>query len=158
MKIGSILHFPEFVFRNGTSKSKFFIVIYIIDDEFLLYNLPTSQQYISDSLKTDGCNNHKLLNGGYISLYFFPSDKIIGENGFKFSKDTFCSFSKGLLKGNQEKINAMSFKLIDKMLNREFLDLLICIKNSRNLQNAYVEFVDKLIDDLQNLIIQKDLF
>jgi len=158
MNIGSILHFPEFVFRNGTSKSKFFIVIYFKDDDFLLYSLPTSQQYISGSLKTEGCNNHELPNGGYISMYFFPSGKIIGVNGFKFSKDTFCSFSKGLLKANQEKINAMSFSLIDSMLNREFLDLLICIKHSRNLQNAYVEFVDKLIDNLENLTISKDLF
>jgi len=151
MDRGSILHFPNFTFSNGRSKPKFFIVIYEEGEDLILFSLPTSQQYISNELRIEGCNNHTLSNGGYISMYYFPSGKTIGQNGFSFSKDTFCSFSKGLLKGNQHKINALPFTLEDKMMNSEFLDFLLCIKESDNLQNAYIELIDRLIDDIENL-------
>ncbi|CAG2533954.1 hypothetical protein MAR621_03707 [Maribacter dokdonensis] len=83
-----ILYFPNFIFKNGaTPKPKFFITLKDLDGEIIVVSLPTSKDFVPDSIKVEGCIEYP---DKCISCFcFFKGSVICQETGFKFIEDTF---------------------------------------------------------------------
>lgn len=143
-----LLHFPEFEFKDGSKKAKFFIVLSELENEYVLYNLPTSKQYLSNEDKKPGCIKKNLENGGTISMYMFPEQKIIGENGFYFFKDTYCQFGRGVLKTEKSIIFDMDSEKKDILIKEEYFELMYCFLSSGFLQNRYVPLFEEILDEM----------
>lgn len=90
---GSIILIEKFVFRNGTSKDKFFIVLdNSKDNELSLLGMSTSNEsgFYFDIEQIDISHGAITDANGKIMMYCMPKTVVVGiKNGFKFSKDTF---------------------------------------------------------------------
>lgn len=83
-----ILYFPTFHFKNNAPpKPKFFITLKNLDDEIIVVSLPSSQDFIPDNIKLEGCIEYP---DKCISCFcFLRNSDICDDTDFKFSKDTF---------------------------------------------------------------------
>lgn len=83
---GNLLHFEDYEFDNGGSKNKYMVVLYNVDGVSIVASLTSSQDYIPDSAKTDGCihDDDKGLH-----CYMIPTGLCIGSNDYSFKKDTY---------------------------------------------------------------------
>ncbi|NBW27295.1 MAG: hypothetical protein EBR38_01825 [Flavobacteriaceae bacterium] len=88
MHDGTLLHIPNYVFENGTSKDKFFLVLKEIDDLQLIVSLPSSIEYFpTGTIVNHGCVD---LHQAQQTTYCFKAGNIIDSTtSFSFSKDTY---------------------------------------------------------------------
>lgn len=88
MKDGTLLHIPNYVFENGDSKNKFFLLLKEVSGTQLIISLPSSIEYFpSDTTITHGCID---LIDAQQTTYCFKAGYILdSNNNFSFSKDTY---------------------------------------------------------------------
>lgn len=85
---GAILYFEPFIFPNGGKpKSKYFLVLKLINDFLLLASLPTSKDHIPEFIE----KRHGWIERSDISFncYYFDQSISICDNGFSFPVETY---------------------------------------------------------------------
>ncbi|MDR6564644.1 MULTISPECIES: hypothetical protein [unclassified Arcicella] len=140
---GNILLYTPFYFRNGApAKTKYFIVIKVINDTAVLASLPSSQDYVPayiDLTNTDCCI--EIIEANF-NCYFFPAGNPIATNGWAFSKHTFVY-------GNQlddfetttlldiYPIENIDYKIIGQLKDDILAQIITCFKNSSTVKRKY---------------------
>lgn len=148
---GEILLIKDFEFpRKGVveKKDKYMIPLVEVDGQVLLVGLPSSQVYISDKNKQAGCINIPAIG---ISIYYFPAQKPIGENGFQFPKDTFL-YLRQIFETSTDKLlqyNADNqLKRLDRLSEEELKNLLYCALKSEQVSEKYKPLLEQKLTDL----------
>jgi hypothetical protein len=132
-EIGNILLIKDYKFENGESKDKILILLVVNKTEsFVLQALTTSQDKVPDKKLHHGCTN---TQDDLFSFYLFEKDRIIGESGFRFIKNTFIHFQYNISKINTATLMSYSsrFKVFDKLQANEYKRLIKCVLNSRKI-------------------------
>jgi len=148
----SIIHIDDFDFNNGQPiKGRYFIILDENEETSLVLSVVTSQNYIPDSLFKHGCINEPELN---IHSYVLTNTTEIGENGFKFSKDSFIYIQSStvyeqdlskLLKVYPEE----SIDLKDKMIQAEYEDLIYCVYKSKRISKKIKARMTTILERIQ---------
>jgi hypothetical protein len=140
LKEGVLLLFPNYVFPDGSSKPKFFIVIKEIDDDLIIVTLPSSQDHVPDFAEKDhGCID---IAEAQFNCYTFSPTKAITKCGFKFQKQTFV-YGQHLLFENKTNVitrypvKDVNFRIIGELTDEEYADLYNCIKKSPTVKNKF---------------------
>lgn len=142
---GDILFFDPFIFEDGTSKPKFFVVLNNDNGLSLLASLPTSKDHIPADLDIHaGC--YEYPNRG-VNAYVFLAGETVATNPltgkpFNFSKNTFIY---GATLNTfpvtpflqQQMNNEITITLKGKMEQALFDDLKRCLKNSASVKNKF---------------------
>lgn len=140
MKAGTLLYVYNYIFENGESKNKYFLVIKNIDENnSVLISLPSSQDYIPSHITDYGCIE---LPGACQNAFVFKENEIITNTNFKFPKKTFLYG--GYLR--TESINDLKLKYPVEgihfenkgILKKRYLESIIqCYKNSSTVLRKY---------------------
>lgn len=133
-----ILYFPNFIFKNGAKpKAKFFITIKNFDNEIMVVSLPSSQDFVPDSIKAEGCIEYP---DRFISCFCFYKDKVIcNDTTFKFLKDTFIyanyidTYSLSKLSEHYP-VKGIDYIIKGTISEPYKTDLFNCLKNSHDLK------------------------
>jgi hypothetical protein len=141
---GNVLFFYDYVFADGTSKPKFFLIIKEkIDGEgLLLLALPSSVI----KLPTGTPENHGCLSIPHkcICCYIIRSDVKVFDNDYLFDKTTFI-YSEQLADTTAETITSKytekEYTLIGRLKDEEREKIIECMKLSRNLKNRYKKYL-----------------
>ncbi len=85
---GQIIYFDSFQFKNGnTPKSKYFIILANVDDNFIIASLPTRTNSVPSFVTINhGCIN---IDERCYNSYLFEKNKVVGQGGFYFDMTTF---------------------------------------------------------------------
>lgn len=138
---GHILYFDPFYFKNGNlSKSKYFVVLKIVDNNFVLASLPTSIDTIPHKYELEqGCLELPDIN---FHCYVFQPNFPITECGKSFPLRT-------LLHGHQlEDYSIQTLRAVyptegvdyfvwGKLKAEIFRSLLSCFRNSKAVKRKY---------------------
>lgn len=127
---GKIIYFDPFYFKNGASaRSKYFLVLKVIDNMTILASLPSSKYHLPSSLNIDhGCIE---IPAGCINCYVFKSGQVITKCGFSFDLDTFL-YGQWLDEYSLENLNDMyqvegiEYKIIGELLDDELQKVIEC--------------------------------
>lgn len=94
-KPGQILRIRNYKFEDdGSTRDKYAIVLCTNEKEaFLIHSLTTSQNNLAVPGMQHGCSVYKT-----VPYYFFPKEKVIGDQQFFFSSDTFIFFRNNVRK------------------------------------------------------------
>ncbi|WP_108423943.1 hypothetical protein [Flagellimonas amoyensis] len=140
----SLLYFPTFYFKNGGSKPKYFIPLYLDGSKLIIASLPSSQDFVPDDIKKYGCIEYP---DKCISCFHFPSGKIIcDDSGFAFPLDTFIyldqidDYDKDIFESVYpvEGIDYHTKGSLSKSIKE---DLLKCILNSSRVKNKIKRYL-----------------
>lgn len=135
---GQIIYFNEFYFKNGnTSKPKYLIILGRFEDKTIVASLPT-RTIVAPSLisKSHGCIN---MEDRCFNCYVFEPGKVICENGFSFNQPTYIYGSQiedyeiDILE-EVYPIPGVDFEEKGVLLQKEFQDILDCIRNSSSIK------------------------
>jgi hypothetical protein len=133
-----ILYFPNFIFKNGAPpKPKFFITLKNIGNEIMVVSLPSSQDFVPDSIKVEGCIEYP--ERGISCFCFFKNKDICNETRFQFNKDTFIyanyvdTYSLTKLSGHYP-IQGIDYIVKGTLSNPYKTNLLNCLINSHDLK------------------------
>lgn len=120
-----ILFFPTFHFKNGSPpKPKFFITLKNIGNEIVIVSLPSSQDFVPDNIKVEGCIEYP---DKCISCFcFFKNTIMCDDTNFKFDKDTFI-YANG--------VDTYSLDTLKSYYPIENIDYFVKGKISKNLEN-----------------------
>lgn len=132
---GNILFIKDYKFENGNSKDKLLIILQVSETEsYILQALTTSQDKVPDNKLHHGCTNS---SNNLFSLYMFEKDRVVGQNGFKFHKNTFIHFQYSITKVNTSTFLKYftDISIFDKLDINEYKRVIKCIQNSRTLSN-----------------------
>jgi hypothetical protein len=141
---GNVLFFYDYVFSDGSSKPKFFLIIKdkLEEDGFLLLALPSSV----DHLPTGTPSNHGCLNipEKCICCYIIGQDVKVLNNDYIFDKPTYI-YSEQLADTTIDTITSKytekQYTLIGKLKDDEHQKIINCMKLSRNLKNKYKKYL-----------------
>lgn len=89
MKDGTLLHIPNYIFENGDSKNKFFLILKELNNgSQLIVSLPSSIEYFPlDTVINHGCID--LIQAQQTTYCFKAGNILDSKNNFSFSKDTY---------------------------------------------------------------------
>lgn len=135
---GNIIYFTPFYFKNGNaSKPKYFIVLKKDQESTIIATLPTSKDHVPQFIsKRHGCINEDTIN---FNCYMFIANTIITENSWAFPRDTYVYgqqidlFDKTLLEEIYA-VEEIDYKVMGKLTETEFRNLLNCIINSSSIK------------------------
>jgi hypothetical protein len=130
-----ILYITPFYFPNGQSnpKNKYYIPIYVDNDEVVFAFLPTRKIKISEDMVAHGCMD--VSNQNY-SCYIFRKDIEVTACGFYFDFDT-CVYSYQLNEFSKQmlseiyKVEDVDFEVVGDLKKSEKINILKCFINSR---------------------------
>lgn len=131
METGTLLYVKDYVFENGESKDKFFLILKkISDDQKLIISLPSSQDYVP-SPKYD-CVDIPAANQ---SAFIFKENDIITNKNFYFDKKTYLYGQYVTIKFMsdfflQYPIEGVHYENKGKLKSRILDKVLECFKNS----------------------------
>lgn len=142
---GDILFFDPFIFEDGTSKPKFFIVLKNDKALSLLASLPTSKDHIPADLNVHaGC--YEYPDRG-VNVYVFLAGDIIAYDPvsgqpFQFNKNTFIYGATlnvfPVASFLQQQLNHETTITIKGKLKQDLFDnLKECLKNSALVKNKF---------------------
>ncbi len=131
----NLLYITPFYFPNGKSspKNKYYIPIYIEDDEIVFAFLPTRNIRIEESSINHGCTN---VSDKQYSCYIFKENTPITNCGFSFEFNT-CVYSFQLNEFSKKlmseiyKIEDVEFEIIGELTLDEKTELLKCFIQSK---------------------------
>lgn len=123
-----IIYFTPFYFPDGTSaKPKYFIPIHQDGENLIFAYLPTSQDYIPDSLLNHGCIN---IPAKQISCYCFKKDRPVTNCEFSFEKNTFI-YAYQMGEFNQ--------KLMNEIYSKKDVDYTVIGELCQNEKKAFIK-------------------
>jgi hypothetical protein len=137
---GNILYFDNYIFSNGSSKPKYFLVIKdnVEDNNILLLSLPSSKVHVPEEF----AGNHGCLNIRQKGLgcYIFNNSVPVTECGFKFPLMTYIYaefVTTASIASVQNAYKPDEYRLIGKLLKKEHDDIIECMKKSPKLINKF---------------------
>ena len=84
----NLLFFPDFYFKNGGHKAKYFLVLKVSDDNTVLASLPSSQDYVP--AYAEGQTDCIDIPEASFNCFRFEKDvRVTEDSNFCFSKTTF---------------------------------------------------------------------
>lgn len=131
MEAGTLLFVNDYVFEDGTSKAKFFLVLKKINNsQALLISLPSSQ----DSVPSDKSNCVDLPNAQQ-SAFIFREGEIVTNTNFAFEKRTYLYGKSVAIKDIEDfnrnyPLEGVHFHNKGKLKTRILKAVLECFKNS----------------------------
>ncbi|MGN6398733.1 MAG: hypothetical protein ACTHMI_24410 [Mucilaginibacter sp.] len=138
---GNLIYFDPFYFKDGSpSKSKYFLVLKVIDDKAILATLPSSVDHLPRTITI----NHGCLEipEGCINCYIFKSNVMITKNGWAFQFDTFLygqwidDYSVELL-NDIYPVEEIDYHVIGELTDTELKNVIECFKNSASVKRKY---------------------
>lgn len=143
----------DFIFRNNSTRKKYFVVFDIDESNCLLFSLTTSQSKLPTNLDTDnsGCVHFDNENG-YGHTYILPEGKIIGHEDFAFQKKTYIQFEfrSDLYECDANEIQrkhiTKNISECCKIHNDEFCEILKCLIRSKYLKQKQKRSILSLIE------------
>ena len=144
---GNILHIKDFVFSDGTSKDKYLIVLCRDGEDYVVINLPSSQVYVnSDDIK-EGCISNNVKH-----CYHFPAKKVIGQNGFAFSKSTFVYYQQtrpvSVTNFDDKYIETKKASVCDTLTDSEYKEFIYCAYKGIHVTKRVKIILEKCLEDL----------
>lgn len=137
---GKIIYFDPFFFKKGGSKSKFFLVIKVIDGNAILASLPSSQPHLPSTQKIEhGCLE---LSESCINCYIFEANRPITKTGWSFNKNTFLhglwldDFIVSDLMSRYS-IENVEYEIIGELTDEELAKVIQCFSNSSSVKRRY---------------------
>lgn len=143
----SIIHFPDFKFPDGRSKSKFLIVLDEVNGQVLLCNLPSSQRYSGDTIQKEGCLHIDYGDNGTLHFYCFLARAEIGIKKFSFIKDTFCYFTRSLFEISSDKLKAQNPEFKDQLTEHYYHELIYCAYKGREIPIKYKPKFEEILQE-----------
>jgi len=150
----NILLIKNFDFQRpgSVSKDKFIIVLLQIGPDAVIAPLTTSQIKFNELYKTTRCIIDVANN---VHWYYIPKSIIIGQNGFRFIKDTYVHIHPSNLKkrslsdlmARYEKIGAVEVK--DKLTDAEYSDFLYCAYKSKHIPFGVKRLIEPIIAQIE---------
>lgn len=137
LKVGSLLYFDPFVFKNGaTPKPKYFVVLSAMENKrVLLASLPTSQDHVpSDVEVVRGCVSISERN---VNVFVFEEGDQVTES-FGFPLRTFI-YGEQVDEYSEDYLESMSANMTDLgLMFSELLNKLKeCLKQATNIKRRY---------------------
>lgn len=147
---GTIIFFTPFVFKNGDTRDKYFIVLHNEDGHTIYASLPTSKDHIPSSVKIKhGCIDLPDVN---INCYRFEANQEITEDGGSFPKPTFLHGSQlddypaNLLR-TKYTIEKDDYEVMGKLTNDEYLNIIRCFSGSNSVKSKYRKIFTKILSN-----------
>ena len=143
MKEGTILYIYDYVFEDGQSKNKYFLVIKDIEKQnSILIALPSSKDYIPATTPVKhGCID--LSSVANQTTYCFKAGQIVTEDtSFSFDLNTFLygAYLKILeTQSFNEKypVEGVHYDYIGKLYDKELQAVIKCFKEAESVKNKY---------------------
>lgn len=128
---GNILHISNYDFEDGKTKpkNKYLVVLHNDNNTIIVGTLTSSQDHVPDHHKKDGCI--KIDDSG-IHCFYFPANKLIGEKGYCFPKNTFIYIERNIFTREVSYLAAKygdkgTITIEDKLAKAHYLELITCI-------------------------------
>lgn len=137
---GAIIYFTPFIFSNGTSKEKFFVVLKNIGNTYILASLPTKQDHIpSENINQRGCIEIPEYS---FNCFLIPKTEIVTECGKKFKLQTHLYGEEIINRTMAElestyMIEGINYQIWGQMKKELFDELITCFKNANNVKRKY---------------------
>lgn len=149
MDAKSIIYILDYNFKNGQKlKNRFFIILDKDKSSSIILSVITSQNHIPDSLLKHGCIVQEESN---IHCYSFSKEKIVGNSGFKFPKDSFIYINATSV-FKAEIANLLreypSIETKDSVTDSEYGELLYCIYKSKYLPRQIKRKLEEILSDI----------
>jgi len=132
---GTILHISNYDFEDCKTqpKNKYLVVLHNDNNTIIIGTLTSSQDYVPDEHKKDGCVK---VDEKCIHCFYFPANKLIGEKGYSFSKDTFVYIERNIFTREISYLKSKygdkgSIAIEDKLTKANYKELLTCIHKSQ---------------------------
>lgn len=126
---GNLLYIPNFTFKNGTSKDKYFLIVACTDQSIVVASLPSSQNHVPSQLTIEhGCIDNPT---GSFNCYHFEANRTICQDGFSFPKPTFIYSEWVDMYTNADLSKIISYEMKGKLTKRELASVIECFKNSK---------------------------
>lgn len=141
-----IIYITPFYFPNGSSKNKYFIPITKYKDNYILATLPTSVDFIPESLPNEhGCINCNITQ---ISAYIFKKDIDITDCCFSFPKNTFINYRRPIRPKINEftsmySIEGKDYEIIGKLKESEKKSFIKCLLESKAISRGVRKALEK---------------
>ena len=146
-----ILYIKNFDFGEAyAERNKYLIVLHKVDESYLLVSLTTSKDHIPERLLTTG-NTCLREDENNIHSYVFPAHKVIGNNGFSFSRNTFIDinksqvFKKEIIYFTEKYIESGLTEEKDILTAEEYHNLLYCISKARHIPIGIKKQIEKIL-------------
>lgn len=137
---GKLIYFDPFFFKNGDAKSKYFLVIKVVEENVILASLPSSKVHLPSNQKIEhGCLE---VQDSGINCYIFEANRPITKCGWSFELNTFLygmwldDFKIDNLKANHE-IEGVDYEIIGELTDAELQNIIDCFKNSATVKRKY---------------------
>lgn len=153
---GSILHIENYEFTDGQVRNKYLIVACPNStNNGCLFSFTTTQIKVPEAFREHGC--HKKVEAA-LGHYVFEENRVIGDNGFSFSKRTYVLFQ-----GNFRTAPHVHFDVYNTdaaissccvLLKEEFSSLLNCYKNSIHVRGKDKPLIESMFATIQRLPIK----
>lgn len=149
---GSIIHIENFVFKNGSSKNKYFIVLSNTDDNALtLLSITTSNESGFYFNSEEIIIQHGAIKDadGNVMMYCIPKDVVVGtNNGFKFPKDTFFIARYCFAELDCEQMHKYSIAIKDEISKEELNNLVYTLYRSPHTSNEFKHKLEVILTTL----------
>jgi len=144
-KVGSILYFDPFYFKNGNiAKPKYFVVLANTESDNILASLPTRTDSIpTDLMKTDGCIEDASIN---FNCFVFSNKTTVTQCSKCFDFPTHVYgyqidiYDKTLM-NELYQIEGSDYEVWGEMKSELFKELLECLKNSGSVKRKFVRIL-----------------
>jgi len=147
----SLLYIFDYDFEDGSPyRNKYLVVLYNVNGTSIIASLTTSQDYVPNGDKKEGCIK---IDEKCIHCFHLPKDKEIGENGFSFAKDTFIYIHQNI---RQKEVQHLLDKYqitnkiqhVDNLNSNIYCELLECIVQGRFVPRKIKSLLQAKITDL----------
>ncbi len=149
MDAKSIIYIFDYDFKNKQkAKNRYFIILDKDKTSSIILTVITSQNHVPDAMLKHGCILQEESN---IHCYSFGKEKVIGNKGFKFPKDSFIYInSTSVFKTEIPNLlrEYPSIEIKDIVLDSEYGELLYCIYKSKYLPRQIKRKLEEILTDI----------
>ncbi len=137
---GKLIYFDPFLFKNGDSKRKYFLVLKVTDSNVVVASLPSSVDHLpANQPIVHGCL--EILDSG-INCYIFEANQAVTKDGWSFELTTFLygwwidDFDIELL-NEQYQIEHVDYEIVGELTDEELQKVIHCFANSSVVRRKY---------------------
>lgn len=137
---GKVIYFDPFLFKDGSSKRKYFLVLKVIQNSAVVASLPSSVNHLPTSQAIEhGCLE---LPDSEINCYVFEANRSVTKDGWSFDLHTFLygwwlnDFDLELL-NSQYQIEHVDYEIVGDLTDDELQKVIDCFANSSVVKRKY---------------------